>query len=411
VTVRLPVKRLASVMLGKMVQPESKNSSDGLAPYLRAAHVQSQGRIVDLPEQPMWFSPAELRVLNLRRGDVVIVEGGAGYGRSAVVRDDLRGWGFQNSIIRLRPFSERADGRFLDYAIQDALSAGRVDVVTSTATIPHFTADKVAKFEIGAPPLDEQRAIADFLDRETGQIDEMTVKQDEFICLLRERRITQISRAVERGPSNVRLRRHVNRIRQGWSPNCEPYPADGVTEWGVLKVGCSLGGIFRANENKCLPTEVQPRPEYVVNRGEIVMSRSNTSELVGNAALVKEDFPRLMLSDLNYGLTVAATLDPEFAVYALMAKRARAELISSAKGTSSSMQKLAQRDVLEIPLWVPSIDEQRAIVAQLDRDNARLDALITKAQEHIAFAQERRAALVTAAVTGQFDVPVARKAG
>jgi restriction endonuclease S subunit len=94
-----------------------------------------------------------------------------------------------------------------------------------------------------------------------------------------------------------------------------------------------------------------------------------------------------------------------------MAKRARAELISSAKGTSSSMQKLAQRDVLEIPLWVPSIDEQRAIVAQLDRDNARLDALITKAQEHIAFAQERRAALVTAAVTGQFDVPVARKAG
>ena len=79
------------------------------------------------------------------------------------------------------------------------------------------------------------------------------------------------------------------------------------------------------------------------------MSRSNTSELVGDASIVREDFPRLMLSDLNYGLTVAATLDPHFAVYALMTKRARAELTSRAKGTSPSMQKLAQRDVLDIP--------------------------------------------------------------
>src|SRR6185437_10840999 len=138
----------------------------------------------------------ELRVLDLRRGDVVIVEGGAGYGRSAVIRDDLPGWGFQNSIIRLRPFSERAYGRFLDYALQDALSAGRVDLVTSTATIPHFTADKVSKFEIEAPPLDEQRAIADFLDRETGQIDALVAKQEEFMELLLERSAAIVRREI-----------------------------------------------------------------------------------------------------------------------------------------------------------------------------------------------------------------------
>lgn len=125
----LPIKRVASVTLGKMVQPSAKEATDVLAPpYLRAAHVQPQGRMINLPEQPMWFSPTELRNLNLLRGDVVVVEGGAGYGRSAVIREDFSGWGFQNSIIRLRPpMIGAADGRYLDYALQEGLKNGGVD--------------------------------------------------------------------------------------------------------------------------------------------------------------------------------------------------------------------------------------------------------------------------------------------
>ncbi|HIY67741.1 MAG TPA: hypothetical protein H9830_15865 [Candidatus Agrococcus pullicola] len=261
------------------------------------------------------------------------------------------------------------------------------------------------------PDADGQRAIADFLDQETAQIDALVAKQLEFIGLLRERHMAEIGAGVEAELPNSRLRRHVKTIRQGWSPNAEPFPADGVTEWGILKVGCSTGGKFRPEENKKLPSEVAPRHEHVVKLGEIVMSRSNSRELVGSAAVVHQDHPRLMLSDLNYGLMVADSLDPNFAVYALMTRRARAELASRAKGTSPSMQKLAQRDVLDFPLWVPTIDEQRAITDHLDAQTHRIDTLIAKAEEHIALAKERRAALITAAVTGQFDVRTARKAG
>src|SRR5699024_4662626 len=188
VTSAIPIKRLASVTLGKMVQPDSKAESDIYAPYLRAAHVQPHGNVIELPDQRMWFSRPELLALDLRQGDVVVVEGGAGYGRSAVLREDLPGWGFQNSIVRLRPAVGVADGRYLDYALQDALADGRIDLVTSTATLPHFTADKVSKFEVPSPALDEQRAIADYLDHETAQIDALVAKQEEFIGLLRERR-------------------------------------------------------------------------------------------------------------------------------------------------------------------------------------------------------------------------------
>ena len=358
----------------------------------------------------MWFKKSELRDLTLWRGDVVVIEGGAA-GRSAVIRDNMPGWGFQNSIIRLRPVAGAAEGRYLDYALQDALNDGRIGLATNTATLAHLTAEKLSKFEVPSPSCDEQRAIADYLDQETAQTDALVAKQEEFIGLLRERRVAEITAGVELERPNSTFRRHVTDLRQGWSPNAEQFPADGVVEWGVLKVGCSTAGVFRPQENKKLPTDVTPRPENAVRVGELVISRSNTRELVGSAAVVPNGYPRLMLSDLNYGLTVASSLDPSFAAYALLTRRARGELISRAKGTSPSMQKLAQRDVLDIPLWVPPIDEQREIVERIDEQTSRIDTLIAKAEEHIALAKERRSALITAAVTGQLDVRTARKAG
>ncbi|WP_181724054.1 restriction endonuclease subunit S [Nocardia gipuzkoensis] len=303
---------------------------------------------------------------------------------------------------------ENVESRF----VAAALVAARAELMSrgQGTTFLELSSPAFASVPVPLPPLDEQRAIADYLDHETAQIDALVAKQEEFIGLLRERRVAEITSVVEEREPNSSFRRHVTNIRQGWSPNAEPFPADGVTEWGILKVGCSTAGVFRPEENKKLPPDVEARPELVVRRGEIVMSRSNTRDLVGSAAVVLGEFPRLMLSDLNYGLTTAATLDPEFAVYALMTRRARAELASRAKGTSPSMQKLAQRDVLDIPLWVPGIDEQRAIVGLVKAQMTRIDALIAKAEKHIALAKERRSALITAAVTGQIDVRTARKA-
>ena len=83
---RQPIRRLGDVFLGKMMQPEPKSDSDVAARYLRAAHVQPNGRIIDVDDKTMWFSSDELSACDLRANDVVIVEGGAGYGRSAVIR-------------------------------------------------------------------------------------------------------------------------------------------------------------------------------------------------------------------------------------------------------------------------------------------------------------------------------------
>ena len=192
-----PIATMAEVALGKMIQPKQKDPTDTEAPYLRAAHVPAPGSLnLDVAPKSMWFTPGELDHLTLRTGDVVIVEGGAGYGRAALVSTDLDGWGFQNSIIRVRAHGETAIGKFITYALLHAQSKGAIELLVSTATLPHFTAEKVERFRLPFPPIDEQRRIADEIDRETAEIDAMLADITELRDLLAERRAAIIAAAV-----------------------------------------------------------------------------------------------------------------------------------------------------------------------------------------------------------------------
>lgn len=285
------------------------------------------------------------------------------------------------------------------------IGAGDQSASVRTTEVP-FRILRAIKAPI--PDLEGQGTIADILDIETAQIDTLIARQEQLITILRERRSAEISAATEEVGPLVPLRRIVGRIRQGASPNCEKVPGDGVTEWAVLKTGCSNSGRFDPTENKRLPDDEAPNPEHAVNSGDIVLSRSNTGALVGMAAVVKGFYPRLLLSDLNYAITLHGETDPEFVAYAMRSGQSRAVLTASAKGTSSSMQKLSQRDVLNLEIALPSRESQHRIVQQLDAKVSAIDTLITKAERFIELSKERRSALITAAVTGQVDMTTDR---
>jgi len=192
-----PIAVAADITLGKMVQPTQKSSSERQAPYLRAAHVPQPGTLdTSVEYKEMWFSTKEMKFLTIRKGDVVVVEGGAGYGRSALIENDLKGWGFQNSIVRIRAFESLAHGPFIAYALRHAQAIGEIEIAASTATLPHFTAEKVSRFRIPLPPLAEQHRIADEIDRETAEIDSMLSDITKLRDLLVERRAAVISAAV-----------------------------------------------------------------------------------------------------------------------------------------------------------------------------------------------------------------------
>lgn len=275
-------------------------------------------------------------------------------------------------------------------------------------------------------PADEQAAIAAFLDHETAKIDALIAEQERLIALLAEKRQATISHAVTRGldpdapmkDSGVawlgevpthwdveRLKRVVLSIEQGWSPQCENFPAEDPEEWGVLKVGCVNGGIFDAKENKKLPPVLAPMPEYSLKAGDLLISRANTKELVGSAAVVPSNFDRLLLCDKLYRLRLARDdCLPDYAAAVIGTREARSQIELAATGASSSMLNIGQSVVLDLPLPLPSVDEQRAIIDFLRSETDRLAELSDGAQHGVALLKERRSALIAAAVTGQIDV-------
>lgn len=138
------------------------------------------------------------------------------------------------------------------------------------------------------------------------------------------------------------MRRVVQRIEQGWSPDCDSRPAD-ESEWGVLKTGCVNGGVFSERENKALPANVGPIAAYEVRPGDVLMSRASGSpDLVGSTAIVQSTRPRLMLSDKVFRIALTNRVDSEFFVAVLNSRFMRYQIerdISGAEGLANNLHE------------------------------------------------------------------------
>lgn len=283
-----------------------------------------------------------------------------------------------------------------------------------------------AQVPLPVVPVEEQASIAAFLDRETAKIDALIAEQEKLIALLAEKRQATISHAVTRGlnpdapmkdsgvawlgavPAHwavIRIKHAVASIEQGWSPQCDNFPVSSPDEWGVLKVGCVNGGVFQPAENKKLPPELEPVPAYSLKKGDLLISRANTRELVGSAAVVEADFDNLILCDKLYRVRLnGAQCTPAYLAAYLGTPHARSQIELQATGASSSMLNIGQSAILDLIAPMPSISEQNDIRQFLAEETKRLDALNTRAEEAISLLKERRSALISAAVTGQIDV-------
>ena len=321
--------------------------------------------------------------------------------------------------------------RMLEHALPIPLRL--INDLTYSTTVKHLSSGQVLDVRVALPPSkSELTSLVEFLDRETAKIDALIKEQRRLIALLKEKRRAVISHAVTKGldphapmkdsgiewlgevPAHWTMRpikAVVKRIEQGWSPQCDAEPVERSEQWGVLKVGCVNGGVFSPSENKALPPELEPRPEFALRAGDLLISRANTRELVGSAAVVERDYDRLLLCDKLYRLSVdPAQTTPEYLASYLQSDVARGQIEVAASGASSSMLNIGQSVIREMPIATPSLTEQRKIVAHLQRNRSMFDALIYDAQSAIALLVERRAALISAAVTGKIDVRCSAKA-
>ena len=283
----------------------------------------------------------------------------------------------------------------------------------------------ITKLPWAWPPKKEQQQIAAFLDWKTGQIDALIGKKQELLEKLKEKRIALITQAVTQGlnpsvpmrDSGIpwlgqvpqhwevkRLRFASHRIEQGWSPQCDNQPAD-EDSWGVMKVGCVNGDLFNPEENKTLPPDLKPAEKYELKAGDILISRANTSELLGSAAIVPEGTrAKLLLCDKLFRVTPEAELRNDFLTFFLRTPIARFQYEREATGASSSMKNIGQGTIKDVPTVIPPTPEQEAICDYIRERTGALDSLIVTVESAIDRLSEYRTALITAATSGKIDV-------
>jgi type I restriction enzyme S subunit len=193
----------------------------------------------------------------------------------------------------------------------------------------------------------------------------------------------------------------VSSIESGTSVNATDIPA-GEGECGVLKTSCVYSGKFDPAENKAIVPEEYGRASCPLMVGSLIVSRMNTPDLVGAAGLVSQAPEGIFLPDRLWQISFAG-ISATFAYYWSQAALYRAQVKMVCTGTSSSMQNLSQDQFKDFVLGVPSCDEQKAISACLDRETARIDALVEKKTRFIELLREKRQALITHAVTKGLD--------
>jgi len=270
------------------------------------------------------------------------------------------------------------------------------------------------------PPLTEQTAIAEFLDRETAKIDGLVAEQRRMMELLKEKRQAVISHAVTKGlnpqapmkPSHiewlgdvpehwlVKPLRHLGRCQNGLNIGGEAFGS------GFPFV--SYGDVYK---NSVLPTSVQGLVQssemdwesYSVQRGDVFFTRtSETIDEIGMSSTCLETIPKATFAGFLIRFRPFGALDCRFSKHYFSNPQIRTffarEMVLITRASLS--QDLLKR----LPVLVPPESEQLEISDYLDKRSAAFDDLTAEAQRAIDLLQERRAALISAAVTGQIDV-------
>jgi type I restriction enzyme S subunit len=314
---------------------------------------------------------------------------------------------------------------YLFYVLLSRESIDKINASTYGAKMPRASWDFIGGLKVPCPPFSEQRAISNYLDKNTELINKTINKKQKLVSALSERLLALRAEYVLRGVEShddfrstdipvveeipeqwddSKIGWHIRRMRNGWSPSASNKPAEG-DDYGVLKLSAVSKGDFEPSENKALDSQTDVDTKYLISKGDVLLTRANTPELVGDACYVEQDYDKLIAPDLMYILKMdPGKMLPEYLVEWLTTPHARAQIRADAHGSSQSMVKISQSAVSDWRMPLPPMKEQQQIVDRLKELKNEHARCIANIRRSIDLLHEKRKVLITKAVTGQIDL-------
>ena len=401
-----PIKHVSSCNDDTL--PESL-SADTQIRYVDISSVSHTDGIANTENFSFGTAPSRAR-RKAKAGDVIVSTVRTYLKAVAAVGKEHADCVFSTGFAVLRARNEVVEPSFLKWLALNELLIQAVESHSEGLSYPAINASELVNLKAVLPSLTEQTIVAATLDRETARIDALITKKTRFIELLKEKRQALITHAVTNGlDPNVKMKdsgvEWLGEVPAHWQIKplwsvFKPIKRTGFVNEQLLSVYRDYGVIPKSSrdDNRNRASD-DLSPYQLVEPDNLVTNKMKTWQ--GSIAVSEH---RGIVSPAYFVYEAIEPLFGRFIHHLMRSSPYITGYMSISKGIRVGQWDLDQEHFRVFPILFPSLIEQKAIVKTLDSETARIDLVITKTQRSIDLLKERRAAFITAAVTGQIDL-------
>lgn len=342
-------------------------------------------------------------------------------GSVAVVSDDLETAYVSQHVALSRLHGRKLSPKWVGYVALSWVGKTYLGMQGYGGTKIQLSLEDIADLLLTSPPLAEQNAIAAFLDHETAKIDRLIAKQEELIALLKEKRQAVISHAVTKGlnpdalmkdsgvewlgeiPAHWTIRRlkHLGSLQSGIAKGKD---LNGRASISVpyLRVANVQDGYIDIEDVAQIEVDPNEISRYLLRKGDVLMNEGGDNDKLGRGAIWNGEIDPCIHQNHVFAIR-PHSIESEWISLITQSSYAKFHFFSLSK-QSTNLASISSSNLMELPVVVPPADEQKSILNHVACVLKKMRALISLSEREIELLQERRTALISAAVTGKIDV-------
>lgn len=353
----------------------------------------------------------------VNRGDVLMTAAGATIGKS-LLYDSFAPACFAGYLVRFRPRDD-VDSRFISYWTEsqdywDQIQTGKV-----VSTIENFSAGKYQNLHVRVPDFRTQKAIADYLDRETARIDALIEKKRRMVELIEERESTLFDKSLHRfgvsfsvnfiaaevrgmglplGWQVMHLSQTLLQLTNGYvGPTRDILVDEGIRY--VQSLHIKNGSIDFARRPFFVTEQWhRERPRIHLRQGDVLIVQTGD---IGQVAVVPANFGEASCHALQIARVRPDVISGEYLGEYLRSPCGRQSLLSRATG---ALHPHLEGGIRDVPVIVPPLFIQGEILEEVSKPRISLRKAVSSLNVQIDLLVERRRAVITAAVSGQIAI-------
>lgn len=367
--------------------PNRKNDAyyGGIIPWVKSGEL-GKGIIYDTEEKITEQAVKESSAKIFPKGTLLIALYGATIGKLGFLGVPAA----TNQAVCGIFANEKIDLQFLSYYLfhkrNDLIAQG------TGGAQPNISQTILKNLSIPLPPLPTQRAIVTRIETLFAELDKAVQHLRTAQQQLKTYRQAVLNHWLNNDDGKwemVKLGEVLQKIEAGKSFRCnEKVPA--LHEKGIVKISAVTWGEFLEDECKTIINEDLYNPQFAIHKGDLLISRANTIQLVGNCVLVRKEPKRnIMLSDKVLRLVISDNADSDFILYSLRTSKSRTQIQNMSTGNQDSMRNIGQDRIKKIEIPLPPLSDQQRIVEEIESRLSQAEA----AEASIAEALQKTEAL------------------